>query len=252
MVSKLTFKNDKKRKREKADRSDKVHKAERPERTTAVVPEEEPEGWVSAETAEELRGPCMLVQVGPDGAHCVATDGAGRVSAAAVGDELEPSAVRQVLVIVPIVQSPRFALKSHAGKFVTVSKYGVCEATAEAIGPEQELEFVEAGGLWHVRSAWGKLLRVAPPDVRCDGELGADGALEADTALTVRVQARFRPRAAAAATAEERLSTRELETRAGMALDRDAVRALRRAARDGRLNEAILDVRERSKTDHRC
>lgn len=81
--------------------------------------------------------------------------------------------MKQVFVFVPIVQSEKIALKSYMGKYLTISRYGVCEALAEAIGPEQEFEFVkpESGNGWSIKSVWEKFLSIDEKDIRCDSEI---------------------------------------------------------------------------------
>ncbi|KAK9236014.1 FRG1-like family-domain-containing protein [Lipomyces kononenkoae] len=257
MVSKLTFKNDKpkKRKHEKAgedDDLDKGYKSKKnaaPERQEAQLDhEDEEEGWVNAKTKDDLNGPCMII-VNDAPPICMSSDGSGKIYSTVI-KSYDPSNVQQVFVLGNIVQSEKYTLKSYLGKYFTISKYGICEATSEAIGPEQELsiERKETGEGWVIASTWDKYLCVSPKDVRCDSE--AAGFQET---LMIRVQAKFRKRPAKTLDESQRkIHTKELEEKVGRPLDYDTIKMLKKAYKDGRLNEAILDVKEKMKTDHRC
>ncbi|KAK9370553.1 FRG1-like family-domain-containing protein [Lipomyces kononenkoae] len=258
MVSKLTFKNDKtkKRKREKTGEDENPDKgytskqiisSERQE--TRLDQDDDEEGWVTAKTKDDLNGPCMII-VNDTPPICMSSDGAGKIYSS-VTQSYDPSSVQQVFVLGNIVQSERYTLKSYLGKYFTVSKYGICEATSEAIGPEQELSIerkVDTADGWVIASTWDKHLCVSPNDVRCDSE--SAGFQET---MMIRVQAKFRKRPSKTIDeSQQKIHTRELEEKVGKPLDYDTIKVLKKAYKDGRLNEAILDVKEKMKTDHRC
>ncbi|KAK9321636.1 FRG1-like family-domain-containing protein [Lipomyces orientalis] len=257
MVSKLTFKNDmsKKRKREKAVEEDDLGVGYESKKVTSsetakneVDHENDEEGWVTAKSKDDLNGPCMFI-LNDSPPVCMSSDGSGKVFPTVI-KSFDPSNVQQVFVLGNIVQSDKYTLKSYLGKYFTVSKYGVCEATSEAIGREQELEIERkgTGDGWVIRSAWDRYLCLSPNDVRCDSE-----SVGFKETLMIRVQAKFRKHPKRTIDESQRkIHTRELEEKVGAPLDYDTVKMLKRAFKGGRLNEAILDVKEKRKTDHRC
>ncbi|KAK9467543.1 actin cross-linking [Lipomyces arxii] len=258
MVSKLTFKNDKpkKRKREKhvsyADLGDdEFHPKKSSGREVGGAEELEVdagEGWVTALSTDYLDGPCMFI-LNDSPPVCMSSDGAGKTFTTPISS-LDPTNVQQVWVIGSIVQSEKYTLKSYLGKYLTVSKFGVCEASAEAIGPEQEfeIEHEETGNGWVIKSIYGKYLSLNGKDIRCDSEVS--GFKET---LLIRSQAKFRKRTKKVVDESEmKIHTKELEEKVGAPLDYDTIKLLKKAFKEGHLNEAILDVREKLKTDHRC
>lgn len=72
-----------------------------------------------------------------------------------------------------------------------------------------------------------------------------------NTALRIRMQARFKPRLKAnkEEKAREKISRKELEQVVGRRLDEDEVRRLKKARREGNYHEVILDVRVAGKHD---
>ncbi|KAK9371992.1 FRG1-like family-domain-containing protein [Lipomyces chichibuensis] len=260
MVSKLTFKNDKpkKRKRDKAGEEEDQDDGYKSRKTSSSETqkaqqdhgqnEDNEEGWVNAKTKDDLNGPCMFI-LNDSPPLCMSSDGSGKVFPTVI-KSYDPSNVQQVFVLGNIVQSEKYTVKSYLGKYFTVSKYGICEATSEAIGPEQELaiERKETGDGWVITSAWDKYFCLSHNDVRCDSE--SAGFKET---LMIRVQAKFRKRPSKTIDESQRkIHTRELEEKVGAPLDYETIKILKQAFRNGRLNEAILDVKEKMKTDHRC
>ncbi|CDR88202.1 uncharacterized protein SPSC_03863 [Sporisorium scitamineum] len=212
-------------------------------------------------------------------------EGAEIVSAAASSSNINlvPTSVYQVWVAtkVPGSSSPtRFTFKSAEGKFLGADKTGLLRASMEARGPQEEwiLESRDRG-VWQLRSVHGRYLgldQVAGGKIvvraDCDRE-------DPEAAWTLKVQWKHRHAARHAADAKAIIQTKandptavplgtrdqiiaqELQTfksRAGSqylpsnygsGLSKEERRALRKAEKEGRLAEEMLDRRSRLKSD---
>ncbi|KAK9379181.1 actin cross-linking [Kockiozyma suomiensis] len=250
MVSKLTFKSDKSTKKRKrhVDADSKQDGQQDQDRRQDQESQDQPNEWVDAEMTCDLNGPCMFLVNQNSTLLGISCDSAGKLFASASSST--PSSVQQVLVLSPILQSSFFTLKSYLGKFISVSKYGVCEATSEAIGPEQQfqLELLD-NGLWSIKSvAHNMYLSLDQKDVRCDSSQAS-----LNESFTIRVQSKYLKRPKKEIKSESlKIHTKELEERVGSKLDYDSIKLLKAAYKDGKLNEEIIRIREKIKGDHRC
>ncbi|KAK9455712.1 hypothetical protein V1511DRAFT_458318 [Dipodascopsis uninucleata] len=231
MVSKLTFKNDKSTKKRKRDHrpTEKSDQEKSSQENGAKISNKEDDGeeqtWVSATSVDDLNGPCMII-LNDSQRMCMASDASGKIFATQISS-MEPTSVQQVFVIGRAVQSDQFTLKSYLGKYVSISKYGSCEATSEAIGPEErmEIEKKETGDGWMVRSVWDRYISIKNREVRCD----SDDSRFQET-FVIRVQARFRKRQTKAARdGEQSIRTSELERLVGASLTSEQIRTLKQA-----------------------
>ncbi|KAK9477885.1 hypothetical protein V1514DRAFT_332774 [Lipomyces japonicus] len=232
MVSKLVFKGDKVKKR-KQDHSqkegldqDKIKKSQKVSRKYGHITQEEENKWVLAKSLDDLNGPCMIVKDGEEPC-CMACDGSGKMYSAPIST-FEPTNVQQVFVLGNIVQSDSRTLKSYAGKLVSISKYGICEAKLEAIGPEQEIK-IERHLLdddrWVIRSIWDKYLTIKSKDVRGDTD-----DVNENEIFTIRVQSKYRKREIKLDDDSDRIiHTNELERLVGDSLSREDAKWLKKA-----------------------
>ncbi|CBQ70300.1 conserved hypothetical protein [Sporisorium reilianum SRZ2] len=196
---------------------------------------------------------------------------------------LVPTSVYQVWVAtkVPGSSSPtRFTFKSAEGKFLGADKTGLLRASMEARGPQEEwiLESSDRS-LWKLRSVHGRYLGLdqlagGKTVVRADCDTA-----DPEAAWTLRVQWKHRHAARHSADAKATLHTKandptavplgtrdqiiaqELQTfksRAGSqylpsnyesSLSKEERRALRKAEKEGRLAEEMLDRRSKLKSD---
>ncbi|KAF8254088.1 actin-crosslinking protein [Wilcoxina mikolae CBS 423.85] len=266
MVSALRFKGEKKPKKRKRIAGSKDEDGE----SSALAPtskkastkkEHDPdeEGWVDSEVLDDLTGP-ILITLATTPPSCLASDAAGSVFASPLtlitGENLstaEPSDVQQVWVCARVYGSTtKFTLKSHLGRYLSVDKHGVLSATREAISPEEEFTPVRAelgGGRWAWQTVREKFIGVEEGGkgtvVRGDRE--EIGFCET---WMVRLQKRnkVRVKAGGGGTAGEggmkdRVTRRELEELAGVKLENEQVKMLRKARREGGFHEALLNVR---------
>ncbi|KAK3674187.1 hypothetical protein LTR78_006034 [Recurvomyces mirabilis] len=264
MVKPLSFKGDKKapkkRKRVAAENEDDT----RPEtkQIAQVEPEQEVDDnqWVSAGELSDISGPVAFVLPSspPTSVSC---DQLGKVFAQSIEnlveglpDSAEPHDVRQVWIATRVVGSENnFTFKGHHGRYLGCDQYGICSATREAISQEEtfKLSAVEGGaGLFNIETGHKKYLTLNEekdsPEVRGDAE-----EMNENTALRVRMQARFKPqhKVDKAEKVRAKISRKELEEEVGRRLEDDEVKRLKRARRDGDYHEAMLDVKVKGKHD---
>lgn len=211
-------------------------------------------------------------------------EGAEIVDSADGGARMEPQSVYQVWVAtkVPGSSSPvKFTFKSAEGKFLSADKNGLLQAGMEARGPQEEwiLETSEHG-IWLLRSVHNRYLALdqvagGKTVVRADAERTDDET--AQWIIKVQWKHRHAARHSADAKSTQRSKTndptavqlgtrdqvvaQELETfrsRAGSqylpsnygsSLSKEEQRALRKAEKEGRLAEEMLDRRSKLKSD---
>lgn len=193
--------------------------------------------------------------------------------------EVTPQSVYQVWVAtkVPGSSSPaKFTFKSAEGKFLGADKHGQLRAFMEARGPQEEWTLEPAGqGSWMLRSVHDRYLALdqvagGKRVVRADAERTDDETAQ----WTLRVQWKHRHAARYASNAAKPLAksndptiihtnphdqvlAQELQTlksRAGSQyvpadLSKEERRALRKAQKEGRLAEEMLDRRSKLKSD---
>ncbi|KAK3818492.1 MAG: FRG1-like family-domain-containing protein [Benniella sp.] len=195
-------------------------------------------------------------------------------------DMAEPTAVAQVFVVTMIPDSDRLTLKTHNGRYLSADKFGIVSADSEAIGMREEWTVVvrtdEEGGIC-LQSHYGKFLSVdevaageskkgsssssaiSGPStkfqVRADSDVIGFGEI-----FQAKIQARFRKKVKK--TNEARISTKDYEfeqsrkfqtwNHGRVVVSQEDSGELRKAKKEGRMSEALLDRREKLKSDRYC
>ncbi|KAF9973838.1 hypothetical protein BGZ73_002868 [Actinomortierella ambigua] len=193
-----------------------------------------------------------------------------------------PTTIYQVFVVARIPgATDRFSLKTHAGRYLSSDKFGVVTAQAEAIGMQEEWMIVvrDDHGL-ALQNHYGKFLSIdevattskstsssssssSPSKFQIRADAETIGFCES---FTAKIQARFRQKASASkgkakegAHSKEDSSLEYEQTRkyqtwshGRVVVSERNVHELKRARVEGRLNEALLDRREKVKSDRYC
>ena len=142
---------------------------------------------------------------------------------------------------------------SSTSSYLSCDHIGKLSAMNEAISPEESFLCVpslKTPGTFNIQTAREKYLTVAETsrgtDIRGDAE-----DISFNSALRIRMQARFKPRLKAnkESKAKEKVSRRELEDVVGRRLEHTEVKRLKKARVQGDYHEAILDVRVKGKHD---
>jgi protein FRG1 len=278
MVKALTFKGDKKvnKKRKRAAAAanavDEISDADDQQPTSKALttataaPSSTPaadddDSWVSAELATDLTGPIVFVlPTTPPSA--IASDAIGKVFSIPLENIVEddpttaePHDVRQVWIANRIAGTELFSFKGHQGRYLGVDKFGVLSAMREAISPEEQFTCIpvaDSPGTFGVQTQRELFLTVDEKAVATDKVVRGDGdAINYNSSLRIRMQARFKPKLKVAkeTAAREKISRKELEALVGRKLEDDDVRMLKRARREGDFHEKLLDVKVKGKHD---
>lgn len=273
MVSKLVFKGEKlkKRKHKSSKEKEKV-KRHRHEPEGEVQPEQI-EGWITATNISHINGPTVIAVSGSSSPVCLCTDDNGKVYISTdielYGDEelavdcVEPSNVQQVFVLTRLnfdqrihseekeAQSMQFSIKSCQGRYLSADKSGVLEARATSVGPNEIFTIEKVKTRWYIKSHHSKYISIVESESEKSGyEARADN--ESIFELALRVQARFIRSVKAVETIDSQyLSSHQLEELAGRKLTSTEIQKLKTANREGKINEALLDLRVKSKSDSR-
>ncbi|KAI5844013.1 FRG1-like family-domain-containing protein [Morchella snyderi] len=222
--------------------------------------DDDDEGWVDADCLEDINGPLVFAIAAPTplGLSCDPTTGQTFTSALSAGDHTlataQPTGVHQVWVATRIHGSSsaeKRSFKSAHGKYLSCDKVGVLSATREAIGAEEEFEvslLPGVGGRWALATVRGGFVGAHETGgggggkavVRGDGEKVGFG-----EEWVVRVQRRNKKkrRGGDQGRVKDRVTRKELEELAGIKLDDDQVKVLRKARKEGGFHEALLDMR---------
>ncbi|KAF3169693.1 hypothetical protein TWF106_005806 [Orbilia oligospora] len=226
------------------------------------------DGWVNSDILEDIKGPVIFAFASTP-PTCLACDATGKVFASVLrdvdGEDLstaEPHDVRQVWTVTRIPTSTRFAFKGHHGKYLACDKFGILSATKDAISPEEEFTPVKTETGWGIQTCRDKFLRGEEKNVSSGGRgsgaptggIVVDVRGDAETigfaeTWVVRGQRRFKTKVKKEGGKEDRISRKELEQLAGQHLDDDQVKQLKKARREGNLQSALLDIRQKKKRD---
>lgn len=182
----------------------------------------------------------------------------------------DPEQVNQVWIANRIVDSDRFTLKSAQGKYLAYDSQGGVSATREAIGPQEE--WIPAfrsdlGGFVLQTAAQGDstLQKYLSVDEIAGGEFkvvaDSDSAGFGET-FRIRSQARFRSQQSKKQKAAEDADLTTLESESikkyqarnigRLVVSTDNYKELKRAQKTGQMAEALLDRREKIKSDKFC
>ncbi|KAK6338793.1 hypothetical protein TWF696_009603 [Orbilia brochopaga] len=224
------------------------------------------DGWVNSDSLDDIRGP-VIFAFASSPPTCLACDANGKVFASVLrdvdGEDLataEPHDVRQVWTPTRIPSSTKFAFKGHHGRYLACDKIGLLSATRDAMGPEEEFIPVKTETGWGLQDCRERFLRAEEKSVGASsnkaGAVGAVVEIRGDAesigfgeTWVIRGQRRFKTKVRKEGAKEERISRRELEKLAGQQLDDDQVRILKKARREGALQSALLDIRQKKKRD---
>ncbi|KAF9321502.1 hypothetical protein BG003_001624 [Podila horticola] len=269
--SKLSFKGESKTKKKK-------RKAEKPadeEDSNANA-----DGWVHVKALSDLGGPIFLT-FSSDPPTSLSIDDKSKVimrpiesdslssSSAPSLDQAEPTAVQQVFVATMIPDSDRMTLKASNGRYLSSDKFGIVSADTEAIGMQEEwtaiLKPEENGGI-ALQSHYGKFLSVDEVAAERPGsslgfQIRADSEVIGFCELfQAKIQAKYRKKAKK--TKEVQIATKDYEfeqsrkfqtwNHGRVIVSEQDVRELDKAKKQGRFSEALLDRREKVKSDRYC
>jgi protein FRG1 len=277
-VKPLSFKGDKKTKKRKHRDTDDPTPTSNALTTQPQQDDEDEDdtAWVTPDAASDLAGPTLIV-LSTQPPTCLVSDANGSVFASRIENMIEnnietaePHDVRQVWVSGSVAGSKDTSFKGSHGGYLSCDSLGVLGARREARGVEEGfvIEAVEGEerSRWRLKTAASKnekggerylCAKVSGSggdeekkkveiDIRGDAEAG-----DASTQVILKMQARFKPRLKQVKEnkANEKVSRQELERVVGRRLEEDEVRRLKRAKKEGRYHEEILDVRVKGKHD---
>ena len=154
MVTKLKFKGEKHKKRKRNEDS-----AEQD--GTSQSRENEEEGWVNAESLEDISTGPLFITFASSPPIAVASDPLGKAYASALksdDENVEPDDVRQVWIATRLAESSKVSLKTPTGRFLSCDKFGILSATKEAIGPQEEWQPVHRPDGWAFQNVYEKFL----------------------------------------------------------------------------------------------
>ncbi|KAF9298263.1 hypothetical protein BGZ74_009453 [Mortierella antarctica] len=271
--SKLSFKGESKTKKKK-------RKAENPadeEDSNANT-----DGWVHVKALSDLGGPIFLTFSSDPPTSLSIDDKSTKVimrpiesdspsssSSATSLDQAEPTVVQQVFVATMLPDSDRMTLKASNGRYLSSDKFGIVSADTEAIGMQEEwtaiLKPEENGGI-ALQNHYGKFLSVDEVAAERPGsslgfQIRADSEVIGFCELfQAKIQAKYRKKAKK--TKEVQIATKDYEFEQSrkfqtwnhgriVVSDRD-IRELDKAKKQGRFSEALLDRREKVKSDRYC
>ncbi|KAJ7741540.1 FRG1-like family-domain-containing protein [Mycena maculata] len=278
--SKLTFKGEKKTKKRKREDGEDGRKGKRKEE------EKDPETWVLPEQPYEIRGPTFIVHPSDPSPICITFNSTSNrvvlnlLDKARPDDAAEPAAepptilertptdVSQVWVITRIAGSPTINLRTGTGegKFLSCDAHGLVSADRDARGPQEEwTPVVLPDGMVAFMNVYEKYLsvdEVAGGAMTLRGDSDEVGFRER---FWIKVQYKYKKEA----NEEEKqkkdgisdpvrideVGTNKLYQTWGMGriVTSDAdKKELKRARKEGRLAEAMLDRRAKLKSDRFC
>lgn len=144
--------------------------------------------------------------------------------------------MKQVWVATKIHGCERWSFKSHHGKYLGCDKHGILSATREAISPEEEFTPVRnelGGGRWALQTVRERFVGVDESagviEVRGDAESVGFG-----ETWRLRLQKRNKKRTkgvGADGKIKDKITRKELEELAGVKLDDDQVKTLKKSRR---------------------
>ncbi|CAG8448464.1 2240_t:CDS:2 [Acaulospora morrowiae] len=252
---KLSFKGD------KSSRKKKKRKAEE-----SLEEEANREGWVRVATEDDLIGPLFFIFNSEPLSclYCSEKDNTIGVRSLPPNQQLiggEPEEVSSVFVGAKVAGSEsRITLKTFSGKYLASDKFGIITADREAIGPQEEWTLVIRNDGVALQSYYDKFLSV---DEIADGgfRLRADAeSIGFCETWIVKCQARFRKKAKSDKKEVRKIDELEIEqikkyqTWGGgrIKTTKEDVTELRKAKKEGKMAEALLDRREKVKADRYC
>lgn len=220
----------------------------------------EPEGWVHVETMDDLKGPIVVIS---SNGHLLSVGESGVPALEGLpgpADDFEPAEVAQVMVGKQLLPGV-FCLQSAFSRYVSSDPLGAVTATKEAVGQgERWIPELLGDGTVAFKSAFDRYLSVGETGLRADSEAVSDG-----ERFTVRCQAALRwmrKRAAPRTSQLRAVDPREAEAKSlrefhsytpgPVGTSKTDAKDLASAQAEGRLREALLERRVKSKGDKFC
>jgi len=261
--TKLKFKGDKPKKRKRKDND---------EAGGSKEDNGDPQAWVQPDDPIQVLGPTFLVHPSTP-PTCVAYDSTrSRITFPALSStepilSLTPNEISHVWVTTRVAGSPTINLRTAEGKFLSCDAHGIVNADREARGPQEEwTPIVLPDGMVAFQNVYEKYLgidEVAGGSTQLRGDAETIGFGER---FWVKVQSEYKKKAGE----EERKKKGDVDTAhqkidevgtnhkfqawgAGKSIvSTDDKRELKKARKDGRLTEAMLDRRAKLKSDRFC
>lgn len=142
----------------------------------------------------------------------------------------EPNNVEQVFVLVAVGGS-KYALKSSHGRYLGVDRYGLLEAKATAINPQQTFTLLKQDAGWAIQTTWGNFISIQS---KKDDEyiVHADSSqIGFCETFVVRIQVRYSNSIRNHVSTDENrhISTQHLKEKAGRELSKWEIRKLKNA-----------------------
>lgn len=268
----LKFKGDKIKKKRKREHHDESSACKR------VDEDEDPETWVLPENATEIRGPTFIVHPSDPSPISVNFDSTrnkiilsslDKDSASDTPPLLDrtPTEVSQVWVTTRVAGSATINLRTGTGegKFLSCDKHGIVSAFREARGPEEEwTPVLLPDGMVAFMNVYENYLsvdEVAGGSLQLRGDSEEVGFRER---FWLKIQSKYKKEAheekkkreaGSELTVIDETSTNHMHQAWGAGrsvVSKEDKRELKRARKEGRLAEALLDRRAKLKSDRFC
>ncbi|KAN0076951.1 FRG1-like family domain containing protein [Tylopilus felleus] len=271
--SKLKFKGEKTKKKRKRDDDEGSSSKQR-----RVEEEEAPDTWVLPESPAEIRGPTFIVH--PSDPYPISVnfdstrnkiilypiDKEGTAESTTLLDR-EPTEVAQVWVTTRVAGSPTINLRTGTGegKFLSCDKHGIVSANREARGPEEEwTPVVLPDGMLAFMNVYENYLsvdEVAGGALQLRGDSQEVGFKER---FWVKIQSKYKKEVHEEKKKREAGTEMTIIDEAGVnrlhqtwgagrsVVSNEDKKQLKRAQKEGRLAEALLERRSKLKSDRFC
>ncbi|KAG1905885.1 FRG1-like family-domain-containing protein [Suillus fuscotomentosus] len=269
----LKFKGDKIKKKRKREHHDEGSASKR-------VEDEDPETWVLPENAAEIRGPTFIIHPSdpsPISVNFDSTrnkivlssldkDSTSDTDTPSLLDRI-PTEVAQVWVTTRVAGSATINLRTGTGegKFLSCDKHGIVSAFREARGPEEEwTPVILPDGMVAFMNVYENYLsvdEVAGGSLQLRGDSEEVGFRER---FWLKIQSKYKKEAheekkkreaGSELTVIDETSTNHMHQAWGAGrsvVSKEDKRELKRARKEGRLAEALLDRRAKLKSDRFC
>ncbi|KAG1772824.1 FRG1-like family-domain-containing protein [Suillus occidentalis] len=268
----LKFKGDKIKKKRKREHNDESSASKR------VDEDEDPETWVLPENATEIRGPTFIVHPSDPSPISINFDSTrnkiilSSLDKDSTSDtppllDRTPTEVAQVWVTTRVAGSATINLRTGTGegKFLSCDKHGIVSAFREARGPEEEwTPVLLPDGMVAFMNVYENYLsvdEVAGGSLQLRGDSEEVGFRER---FWLKIQSKYKKEAheekkkreaGSELTVIDETSTNHIHQAWGAGrsvVSKQDKRELKRARKEGRLAEALLDRRAKLKSDRFC
>ncbi|KAI8823737.1 FRG1-like family-domain-containing protein [Fimicolochytrium jonesii] len=223
------------------------------------------EGWVFIDTLDDIRGPIMLLSTATEPPSVlVCSDNTSKVQFMPIPSDhtlvdFDPSAVTQVMVAKRLPDSTKVSFRAANDRYLGSDRIGVVGCEREAMGPAEEWELVvREDGVALQSAAFEKFLQ-------CDeaGKARADSTVvgfretfrvKCQAENKVRAKKKSKREGAVDAAALEIEQIKKFHSWGGgrLVLTQEDTAELRRANKEGTINETLLDRRAKLKSDKFC